>query len=74
MRPNDFRVQRCGRLAGSGRAFEVGAFHSELGGATEPVVPVGDLIGGSEGQCDLVWVQRGEQPAGDRVIDGGHGD
>ncbi|GAB7145414.1 hypothetical protein [Mycobacterium riyadhense] len=52
----------------------MGAFHSELGGATEPVVPVGDLIGGSEGQCDLVWVQRGEQPAGDRVIDGGHGD
>ena len=51
-----------------------GAFDSELGGATEPVVPVGDLIGGSEGEFDLVWVQRGEQPIGDRVIDGGRGD
>ena len=51
-----------------------GAFDGEFGGAAEPVVPVGDRVGGGQRERDLVWVQRGQQPVGDRVVDGGRGD
>ena len=51
-----------------------GAFDGEFGGATEPVVPVGDRVGGGQRERDLVRVQRGQQPVGDRVVDGGRGD
>ena len=50
-----------------------GAFDGQLGGAAEAVVPVGDLVGGGQRQRDLVRVQRGQQPLGDRVVDGGRG-
>ena len=51
-----------------------GAFDGELGGAAEAVVPVGDLVGGGQRERDLGRVERGQQPVGDRVVDGGRGD
>ena len=50
-----------------------GTLDGELGGATEAVVSVGDRVGGGQRQRGLVRIQRGQQPVGDRVVDGGRG-
>ena len=51
-----------------------GAFHGQLGGPARPGAAVGDLVGGGEGERDLVGVQRGQQPFGHDLVDrvGGH--
>ena len=53
--------------------FVAGAFDGQLGGPAGAVAAVGDLVGGGQRQRDLVGVQRGQQPLGDRVVDGGRG-
>jgi hypothetical protein len=47
-----------------------GAFDGQLGGAAGAVPASGDLVGGGEGEGDLFGVQGGEEPVGDRVVDG----
>jgi hypothetical protein len=51
-----------------------GAFQGQFRGPAHPLVPVGDLVGSSQRQRHFGRVQRGQQPPGDRVIDGGRGD
>ena len=51
-----------------------GAFHRELGGPADPLVPAGDLIGGRQRQGDLLGGQRVQQRARDRGIHAGRGD
>src|SRR6266487_1071806 len=64
------------RLAGHKRplgpfSLVAGALGGQLRGPADTGPPVGNLGGGGQRQRDLLWVQRREQPLGDRVVQGG---
>ena len=54
--------------------FVAGALGGQLGGPADAVVAVGDLIGGLQGERDLLGGECVQQPGGDRGIDGGRED
>ena len=61
-------VVRFDRVEGAFGAVGLvaGAFDGELGGPADPLMPVGDLVGGGQRERDLVGVQRFQQSFGHR--------
>lgn len=51
-----------------------GAFDGEFGGSAGALVPIGDVVSGGQGKCNLGGIERLQEPAGDRVVHGGRGD